>query len=347
MDPPQVTSNNPSQHKDKVIDLIALLDRYLYLTVAILAPGRELQPSDQTRRRTSPSPLDSEIPIALQTYPPIPLSSHLQAQENDIATAHSLEQRIRLIHSLATPVVLAAHARLKAEYAACTPTPSQPDIQNFAFKSSLTDKLATLRAYQHNNPPEHQLPSFEVVVVKSLDDIGNIADMTVIDLPKGTDWPYFHLALQRTTICSQTESAGYPTGYTLRAGAWLIQPTKHNHPVSSAPTYTLRTASDFRTLRAYMTSDASMGALVWHEKLWTRSRRLRDEARKKREKMAEWTECNLEGEVEYETGELYFEPGFGEELNWDDVQFDIEGLVDPALRMGDVVVETDALPDQG
>lgn len=157
-------------------DLVAFLDRYIFLTGHTLTTN-PVRP--ETTLRLLPS---DDTPIAVQMYATPSLSAHLDALDEDLHEKDALESHI--MHLVNTPTVKqAADKLLDLEFAALPPTLQPPST---TFKS-LTTKVATLRSLQERATQPPPPPEFKTHIVTAIDEAGfALPPFTEIFLPYTT-----------------------------------------------------------------------------------------------------------------------------------------------------------------
>lgn len=231
-------------------DLIALLDRYIFLT------GHTLTTNPIRPETTLPPILSDNTPIAIQMYDTPSLSSHLSALDRDIREKKLLDSQITRLVNIPT-VKQAADKLLDSEFASLPPT-LQP--RTTAFKS-LTTKLANLRSLQERAAQLPPPPEFKTHVVTSIGASGFALPFTEIYLPYTTSWNDYAEILTKYTK-HLLPTADNPPGENMpQRGRWHYQRYMVGRRREGTPRE-LGCEADFRRLRREVRREG-VGVLVW------------------------------------------------------------------------------------
>jgi hypothetical protein len=232
------------------IDLVALLDRFLFLEGCTLT-------THPVRPETTFAPLPSDdTPIAVQMYATPSLSTHLHALEKEEQEKKLVASRIPVL-SRYPLVTQAANEILDVEFATL-PKVLQPETTTF---KALSSKLAVLRQLQQRASEPPRPPEFTTHIVTALDESGSASPFTTIYLPRTIGWIEYADVLMQYMQRAQAAVGDYPDGPTLQEKKWHYQlfvagrrEEKVQEPGCEA---------DFRRMRREM-KKKSGGVLVWH-----------------------------------------------------------------------------------
>ncbi|KAK6439222.1 hypothetical protein LTR95_004571 [Oleoguttula sp. CCFEE 5521] len=243
--------------------LIALLDQYLELKGVIFPrPGAISESSVEYTGSSSPS---------------IPLSSHLDEHDNDLARAAALEPKIYQIYrSIDRHVRTATLQYLDNQYAAM----ASPDEGKAFAPMSITEKVTTLRLKQWERDNAAIAPpggTFEVLVITGLDCQGSPVRNGKLHLSWSVTWPDASKLLA-STISYALESLDQ--GKAADPGPdeesrWLVQWTEGGKAVTSEPDEVLASSADFEALTSRLIFELDGGVVLWHGDLWAESQCLR------------------------------------------------------------------------
>jgi hypothetical protein len=232
------------------IDLIALLDRFLFLEGCTLA-------TYPVRPETSlPSIPYNEIPVAVQMYATPSLSAQLQAQEQEVQDKKLLTARIVLL-SRYSLVAQAANEILDAEFATL-PQAFQPETTTF---KALSSKLAVLRQLQQRASELPHPPEFTTHLVTALDDSTLASPFTTIYLPRTISWNDYAGVLTQYTQRAHPAMDEHRSDSTLQEKKWQYQlfvTGKREGKVQE-----LGCEADFRRMRRETKNKESGGIMVW------------------------------------------------------------------------------------
>lgn len=252
MDNNATSTSSPGTTQEKINELIALLNRYIFLkgyTLTTHAP--------RTEASLPPLPTDG-TPIAFQMYPPVSLASHLEAHNAEQQEQADLTARIASLNK--DPLILElAHNKLEAEHAILQR--STQDNEAFTSKA-LPEKLTLLRQHQQRaSQPPHEA-EFQTVVVAGINATGLPDPMLPIYLPLSTGWQEYLRNLTAATKFCHTALPGFPPGgYTLEDGKWFYQRTEKGR--AEKELRDLGGEEDYRVVRRGM-RERMAGVLVWH-----------------------------------------------------------------------------------
>jgi len=203
-------------------------------------------------------------PPSLVIYPDVILLGSLKDQAEEMEGRKRLEDALgKLMRDGDT--LTAANAKLD------TQAQGLRGLEN----ESLPQKLVSLRTEQQR-AREPKLRTFAVSAVTMTDPRnGDIAEVMEYHLPATTSWESVQQALMDMTISEQAREAGFQSGYGLKDGKWTYQITK-NHGIPDKAHHDLTSREEYKRLRRVLIEDG-MSVLVWHEILWRKSERLREE----------------------------------------------------------------------
>jgi hypothetical protein len=231
------------------IDLIALLDRFLFLE------GCTLTTHPVRPETTLPSLSRDDTPIDVQMYATPSLSVHLEAQEKEAQEKKLVASRIAVL-SRYSLVTQAANEILDAEFATL-PKALQPETTAFKAFSS---KLAVLRQLQQRASEPPRPPEFTSHIVTALEESGSASPFTTIYLPRTISWIDYADVLAQYMQRAQAAVGDCPSGRTQQEKKWQYQlfvTGKREEKVQE-----LGCEADFRRMRREMKTKRG-GVLVW------------------------------------------------------------------------------------
>jgi hypothetical protein len=231
------------------IDLIALLDRFLFLE------GCTLTTHPVRPETTLPSLPRDDTPIDVQMYATPSLSVHLEAQEKEAQEKKLVASRIAVL-SRYSLVTQAANEILDAEFATL-PKALQPETTAFKAFSS---KLAVLRQLQQRASEPPRPPEFTTHIVTALEESGSASPFTTIYLPRTISWIDYADVLAQYMQRAQAAVGDCPSGRTQQEKKWQYQlfvTGKREEKVQE-----LGCEADFRRMRREMKTKRG-GVLVW------------------------------------------------------------------------------------
>ena len=178
LSPPALTVQD--EVRSEASKLVSMLDRYLFLCGDTITSYHDVSATLAKAAADSAETLRDDIPLSLQLFPPIDLSTHLTDLEREKAELKSLITRIATV-CLNPSVVKFARQQLIAAYAAIRP---HGDAQSLRPKG-IAEILAILRAEETraNEPVEE---TFVIAAVTGVLSDGKV--MSVLTCVMGHEY---------------------------------------------------------------------------------------------------------------------------------------------------------------
>ncbi|KAK6436422.1 hypothetical protein LTR95_007383 [Oleoguttula sp. CCFEE 5521] len=255
--------------------LIELLDQYLELKGVIF-------PRSDTASETTIAAKDHGA-----SSPNDLLSTHLDEHDNGLARAAALEPLIYQVHkSLDRHIRQATLDHLDHLYSELT---APEEIKAFALLS-ITAKVTALRLKQWERDNAVITPpggSFEVLVITGLDYQGSPVESAKLHFPWTVSWADASKTLKSTAnyALQCLEKGSQLSEGEKNGGKWLVQWTAAGKAVTPEPNEVLGCAADFEALTSRLIFEMDGGVVLWHERIWAESQRLRQISKDKKAAM--------------------------------------------------------------
>ncbi|OQO13657.1 hypothetical protein B0A48_01886 [Cryoendolithus antarcticus] len=257
--------------------LIELLDQYLELKGVIFSrSGAVSETTIDAKDDGASSPSDL-------------LPTHLDEHDNDLVRAAAFEPLIYQVHkSLDRHIRQATLDHLDHLYSELA---APEEIKAFA-PLSITAKVTALRLKQWERENAVITPlggSFEVLIITGLDYQGSPVRSAKLHFPWTVSWAdvskiwkanvsYALECLEEGSQLSEGKNDG---------GKWLVQWTAAGEAVTPDPNDVLACSTDFEALTSRLIFEMDGGVILWHERIWAESQRLRQISKDKKAAMKE------------------------------------------------------------
>lgn len=271
---------------DKAKELIALLDRYLSLrgdtlvscpdnTAALAEAAQDVSPK-----------LDDDIPVALQIYPVVPLSAHLDSLDDERVEMSGIRNRLRLL-TADTDVVVVAKKVVGNWYAQL----KEPIEQEAVFMANEIPAMLLQLRREQAKECESRIKTFSFQLVLGLHEDGKVSRLTMYVTSHlshclvafaavltnawcarhyhdpTTSWAEMQTVLTQLSMSVFARQRGHPNGYSLQDGKWLYQLMNTSYIAEGHP-QDLATREDYAGMQGKMDSGRWSCLLIWHELIW-------------------------------------------------------------------------------
>ncbi|KAK5174567.1 uncharacterized protein LTR77_001648 [Saxophila tyrrhenica] len=246
--------------------LIALLDRYSVLRGDTLTTCPDITPILVQNTEEAMGNIKPGIPAALQIYPIVPLSSHLDELDAERAEMSRIRSGLRVlmtkdeVKSAAKKIIMDEYARL-----------IQPkDVMEKFEKKETTIMLLQLR-HEQAKEKEPKIEEFSFELIEGLLKDGKVSRVWTYWLEKNTSWDGFLSFLTKASVSGFAEARGHPRGYSLKDGKWLYSLMNAQY-VQQGNHHDLATTEDYRAMRSHIDSGKWACILIMHELVWQEAR---------------------------------------------------------------------------
>ena len=154
-------------------ELIALLDRYLFLRGDTLVSCPDINAARSGPTEEVPTALDPDIPVALQVYPVVPLLSHLSSLDDERAEMAGIHSRLRVL--IPDIGVVAVAKGIVGGWYADLVIPGAEQQQKYMQKD-LPNMLLQLRQAEARKE-DAKVPMFSFQLVLGLREDGKVSEL--------------------------------------------------------------------------------------------------------------------------------------------------------------------------
>lgn len=240
-----------------VQELIYLLDKLLLIKGATVTRAQGLRGPGTMGPRSW-----DDVPKALHLFADVTEAEAAHVADDNPAPVSLEALCARATALMAIPATtVAANAPLCAGFATeCDISHERAVFANY----KVPDQVYQLR-FRRQRIRERMIQTFTLIVVTSISPSGLAQSHNVTLHPVEVSWTNFQIALTNATICWQTISAGFDTGYTLEHGRWFYQAARQGRALDD-DLKPMTSRAGFERMRAELrVPDTSI--TVWHVRL--------------------------------------------------------------------------------